>query len=211
MVRENTTYAGLAQPVDQHLLDLKAKIAQAAKFAEEHTRNAQESYAAHYNLRAKDKQFQEGDQVIILAPENNSKMSTIWLGPGTVIKVKNPHSYLVDLENNNVRHIHANKMRRFVTRVQGCGVVAENDADFGKLSVHESVAGEVELQSVRLKPKKDAHLEESQRTGLLRLLDAYADCFSDKLGLCDVVMLRIVTTPDFVPKQMRPYRVPEVF
>jgi len=51
---ENSTYAGLAQPVYQYLLDLKAKIAEAAKFAEEHTRNAQESYAAHYNLRARD-------------------------------------------------------------------------------------------------------------------------------------------------------------
>ena len=47
---ENTTYASLAQPVDQYLLDLKAKIAEAAEFAEGHTNNAQESYAAHYNL-----------------------------------------------------------------------------------------------------------------------------------------------------------------
>ena len=57
---KNTTYTSLAQPVDQYLLDLKAKIAEAAEFAEGHTNNAQESYAAHYNLRAREKQFQEG-------------------------------------------------------------------------------------------------------------------------------------------------------
>ena len=36
------------------------------------------------------------------------------------------------------------------------------------------------------------------------------ECFSDKPGVCDVVTYRIVTTPDFKPKQMRPYRVPEL-
>ena len=67
------------------------------------------------------------------------------------------------------------------------------------------------MPSVRVQPEKVAHLDESQRTELLRLLDGYADCFSDEPGLCDVVTHRIVTTPDFVPKQMRPYPVPEVF
>ena len=44
---------------------MKAKIAEAAEIAEGHTENAQESYAAHYNLRAREKQFQERDQVIV--------------------------------------------------------------------------------------------------------------------------------------------------
>ena len=140
--------------------------------------------------------------MIVLAPENNSKMSTRWLGRGTVVKVKSPHSYLVDLGNGNVRHIHANKMRQFVTRVHGCGVVAENDVEFGKVLVPESVANRGDLPSARVQPEKVAHLDESQRTELLRLIDGYADCFSDKPGLWDVVMHRIVTTPDFVPKQM---------
>ena len=60
------------------------------------------------------KSFQEGDQVIVLAPENSDKMCNRWLGPGTVVKVKSLHSYLIDLGNDNVRHLHANKMRHFV-------------------------------------------------------------------------------------------------
>ena len=95
--------------------------------------------------------------------------------------------------------------------MQGCGIVAENDVEFGKVLVAESVADRGDLPSVRVEPEKVTHLDESQRTELLRLLNGYADCFSDKPGLCDVIMHRIVTTPDFVPKQIRPYRVPEVF
>jgi len=37
------------------------------KFAENHAKLAQNSYAAHYNLRARDKKFQKGNQVIVLA------------------------------------------------------------------------------------------------------------------------------------------------
>ena len=129
---ENDTSASLAQLVADYLLDLRSKLSEAAEFAQSHTDAAQQSYAAHYNLRARQKKFQEGDQVIVLAPENTGKMGNRWLGPGTVVKVKSPYSYLVDLGNGNVRHLHANKMRHFVARVQGCGVIAESDTDFSR-------------------------------------------------------------------------------
>ena len=58
---------------------------------------------------------------------------------------------------------------------------------------------------------KLSHLDEGQRAELVEVLDEFAACFSDKPGLCDVVAHRIMTTPDFVPKQMRPYRVPIAF
>ena len=123
------------KPVEEYLCDLKAKLETAAEFANQHAQRRQEGYAAHYNLRARDKKFLQGEQVIILAPENASKLSTRWQGPATVVEVKSPHSYLVDMGNGNVRHVHANKMRRFVARVQGCGVIAESDVDFGRILI----------------------------------------------------------------------------
>ena len=54
------------------------------------------------------------------------------------------------------------------------------------------------------------HLDSGQRDELLRLLDEFSDCFTDKPGLCEVVSHRIRTTSDFTPRQMRPYRVPEL-
>jgi len=72
--------------------------------------------------------------------------------------------------------------------------------------VYESV-----MPSVRVKPEKLSHLDEGQRAELVEGLDEFAACFSDKPGLCDVVTHRIMTTPEFMPKQMRPYRVPIAF
>jgi len=75
----------------------------------------------------------------------------------------------------------------------------------------EVVVNESVMPSVRVDPVKLSHLDEAQRAELVEVLDEFAACFSDKPGLCDVVTHRLVTTPDFVPKQMRPYRVPIAF
>ena len=50
-------------------MDLRSKLSEAADFAQGHTDAAQQSYAAQYNLTARQKKFQEGDQVMVLAPE----------------------------------------------------------------------------------------------------------------------------------------------
>ena len=67
------------------------------------------------------------------------------------------------------------------------------------------------MPSVRVEPEKLSQLDEGQRDELVEVLNQFAACFSDKPGFCDVVTYRIVTTPEFVPKQMRPYRVPIAF
>ena len=102
-------------------------------------------------------------------------------------------------------------MRHFIARVQGCGVIAECDAEFGKVLSPSIVANESVIPSVRVKPEKVSHLDERQRAELFAVLDEFAACFLDKPGLCDVVTHCIVTTPEFVPKQMKPYRVPVAF
>ena len=75
------------------------------------------------------------DQVIVLAPDSGGKLCNKWQGPGTVVKVMSQNSYLVDLSTNGTRHFHANKMRHFVARVNGCSVINECDVDFGNVAV----------------------------------------------------------------------------
>jgi len=112
--------------------------------------------------------------------------------------------------DGNVRHVHANKMRKFVARIQGFGVVADTDVDFGRMLTPLSDACADDLPSKRVDAEKIKHLSTRQCEHLLQLLDEFAVCFVNKPGLCDVVEHHIVTTPQFVPKLMRPYRVPEL-
>jgi len=71
-------------------------------------------------------------------------------------------------------------------------------AEFGMM-LYDIVADESVMPSVRVESEQ------------VQQRDELATCFSVKPGLCDVVAHRIVTTPEFVLKQMRPYRVPVAF
>jgi len=125
-------------------------------------------------------------------------------------EVRSADRYLIDLGDRGTRHIHANKIRRFVARVTGCAVVNDADVDFGRVVTPANmvVSG---LPSTRIEAAKLEHLDSQQSKHLLQLLDEFADRFSDKPGLCNAAVHRIQTTSDFVPRQMRPYRVPDKF
>ena len=130
---DRRTVPGLGKPVEENLQDFRDKLSAAAQYAAEHAGRQQAGYVSRYNLRARHKTFREGGQVIVLAPETGGKLCNKWQGPGTVVKVMSHNSYLVDLGINGTRHLHANKMRHFVARVNGCSVINECEVEFGNV------------------------------------------------------------------------------
>ena len=60
--------------------ELKENLEIVAGYANDHAKNAQERYAYYYNLRARDKHFSVGDQVIVLTPDYNFswEIADIW-------------------------------------------------------------------------------------------------------------------------------------
>jgi len=120
--------------------ELRDHLKEAADWATLHAHRGQEVYTHNYNLRSRDKHFAEGDKVIVLDDDAASKMCKRWLGPATVIRVKSPYSYLVDLNDGRVKHVHANKMRKFNVRVQGLNVISEMDDQFGRIRAPDSNA-----------------------------------------------------------------------
>jgi len=195
--------------MEEYLQDLRDKLGTAAQYATDHSGKQQAGFVGRYNLRARHKKFNEGDQVIVLAPESGGRLLNKWQGPRTVAKVMSQNSYLVDLGSNGTRHIHANKMRHFVARVNGCSVIYDGDADFGSVLTPTPLIVSDLLPSVRVAEEKVAHFAPEQRRDLFNLLDEFAEQFSDHPGRGDRVVHRIQTTADFVPRQMRPYRVPD--
>ena len=90
-----------------------------------------------------------------------------------------------------------------------CSVINDGDADFGSVLTPTPLIVSDLLPSARVAEEKVVHLAPEQRWDLLNLLDEFAEQFSDHPGRCDAVVHRIQTTADFVPRQMRPYRVPD--
>jgi len=209
--------------------DLQDKLVVAQNYATSHGDRFQARYAAHYNLRSKDKHFTVGEQVLILSADSTaSKVYSRWKGPATIVEVKSPYSYLVEY-NAARQHVHTNKLRKFHVRVDEvivegdvdshvmsvdtCAVIYDSDTDFGSVAVVDPPLKEsdkIDLPpSQRIDPEKLAHLSERQRHELTDILDQFQDCFSDTPGFCDLVEHEIPITEDCKPKRLRAYKVPE--
>jgi len=120
--------------------------------------------------------------VIVLDDDAAGKLCKRWQGPATVVGIKSPYSYLVDMGDGRVRHVHANKMRKFHVRVQGCNIISENDDDFGRVLVPAIDESDV-LPSVNVDRSSGI---EHLGPGLLPLLDEFAACFSEEPDMCGV-------------------------
>ena len=213
----------------QYLDDLQEKLETARKYAASHAQHEQKRYVDHYNLRSQDKHFEIGEQVLVLMPDStSSRMFSRWHGPGTIVDVRSPYSYAVELEGVR-RHFHANKLRKFHVRVDSvtcdtliddltfnsintCAIVREADESFGELhSVPHRIdqPKSIDLPSSKIDHAAIAHLTEEQQTELLLVLDRYPECFSETPGFTDVIEHEIEISPDFRPKRLHAYRVPE--
>ena len=124
-----------------------------------------------------------GEQVLILSPDSTAnKVYSCWKGPATIVEVRLPYSYLVELDGTR-SHVHANKLRKFHVRidevvlepsvedllpdqtvsVETCAVIYEHDLDFGPVNVVDSTVQKPDrsselLPSQKIDPAKVAHL-----------------------------------------------------
>jgi hypothetical protein len=223
----------LGKKAEDFLRELKENLEAAHAYVDEHTRAAQHKYVHYHNLRTRSKKFVVGEKCLILQPDSTaSRVFSKWRGPAEIVEIKSPDSYIVELDGKRM-HIHANYLRHFNVRVDqltcnrtqllhlfdvqltcnDCAIIYEDDVDFGDVNFVEPSLFEADqcqlLPSQVIDRSMLAHLKTDRQQQLLNLLDEYAACFSETPGLCTLVMHTIPTTPEFVPKRLRAYRVPE--
>ena len=221
----------LGRSTVEYLEDLRKNLEVAETYAKSHSQRAQQRYVSNYNLRSREKSFQVGEKVLILAPDSTaSKVFSKWKGPAEVVEVKSYHSYLVEI-NGARKHVHTDKLRKYHicvdevvcelnclsdanvnVDVNQCAIIYERDIDFGQVEVMDPPKthnSNMLLPSQKIDPCKLAQLTKKQQSEILAILDRYPECFSDFPGFCDVVQHEIHVTEYFKPKRLRAYRVPE--
>ena len=65
------------------------------------------------------------------------------------------------------------------------------------------------LPSQKIDDSKLSHLTSAQRVELLSVLDKHLECFSEIPGFCGQLELEIIISPEFRPKRLKPYKIPE--
>jgi len=208
-----------------YLRELHEKLEIAKSYAASHAEREQNRYAAHYNLRSRDKHFDVGERVLVLMTDStSSRMFSKWSGPGIIVEVRSPYSYIVDVDGVH-KHFHANKLRKFHVRVDSvncdslnddletrsvntCAITYESDTDFGQLSTIPSTLSQpksILLPSQKIDRESISHLTPKRQTELLEVLDRYPECFSDIPGHVDVTEHTIALTDNFKRKRLSAY------
>ena len=201
---------------EEYLQTLKENLELAKVYADYYSEIEQKRYADHYNMRSTDRKYLLGDKVIILAPDlGGAKLYSRWQGPGTIVQVKSPYSYIVEVDGKR-RHVHANKIRKFNERIEqavvnNCSVIFEKDEEFGSVDVIPDIPLVNEPPpSSKIDPVRVSHLTNNEKQQLFAVLDKYPEVFSEKPGFCPLFEHEIKVTSDFKPKKLRAYKVPEL-
>jgi len=205
----------LGKTAEEYLQDLKTNLEMARAYAEFYTEYEQRKSTEYYNLRSMDRRYTVGEKVIVLAPDpKGAKFFNRWQGPGTVVEVKSPYSYLVEVGDKR-RHVHANKIRKYHERIQSalvnnCSVIFDSDEAFGRVEPISADERTTIRPSRAIDQERVEHLSDDQRAQLFAVLDRHAAVFSDKPGYCDLIAHEIKLLPGYQPKRFRAYRVPEL-
>ncbi|GFQ88802.1 uncharacterized protein TNCT_385021 [Trichonephila clavata] len=72
----------------------------------------------------------DGRKVDSADQDSTSKLFARWQGPATIIEERNP---LHSSENASTKHIHQNKLRHYVARLNAVNVIFEEDGEFGQV------------------------------------------------------------------------------
>ena len=191
----------------QYVLDLRTRLEESAQLASAHANINSKLYKAHFDRSAKSRTHAEGDEVLVLLPSSNNKLTMQWKGPYSVVKrYDNGVDYLVKVRGN-IKLYHINMMKKFIKRekenatkakvCQMCIVDEPAMADTCDISVLE---GKDEQFNICSELTKDQQLE------LVKLLNKF-DIFSGEPGLTSSITHDIKLTSN-KPVHYKPCSVP---
>src|SRR6218665_2204396 len=194
---------------------LKENLELTRAYAEHCSDVEQKRMTEYYNLRSMDRKHAVGEKVIVLAPDSKgAKRFNRWQGPGTVVEVKSPYSYIVEIDGRK-KHVHANKIRKYNERIQealvnNCAVIFERDREVGHVAVISADDPEAVRPSQSIEAERIAHLSTVEQSQSLALLDRYPMVFIETPGFYALVEHEIELLPSFVPRRLKAYRIPEL-
>jgi len=208
-------YVGINKSAKDYLLKLKEDLKTCNEVATENSSVAQRKYVEQYNVRAREKSFSVGDQVLVLLPDSTNKIQSSWQGPANIHYKMAENSYTVEMPNGAIRHLHANHLRPYKVGVNGVGIVFDSDEEkYGSIEGCETgIIGDCMIETELTQEKIDAldlnHLPVKHQYQLKQLLFKYKSVFNDKPGCCKSAFHSIKLEEGFVPKRYRPYRIPD--
>lgn len=169
----------------QYVLDLRSRLEETAKLAAEQAEISSRNYKTYYDLKAKPRKLDIGDDVLVLLPSSSNKLVMQWLGPYPVVECKgNGVDYVLRIRGKN-RLFHINMLKKYFRRdgfkrkgetAQVCVVEDDDNCGNNCKPVYFETKNDCNINI-------DSELSESQIDDLRVILKEFCDVLTDKPGL----------------------------
>ncbi|XP_063584731.1 uncharacterized protein LOC134762284 [Penaeus indicus] len=193
----------------QYVLDLRSRLEETAKLAAEQAEISSRNYKTYYDLKAKSRKLDIGDDVLVLLPSSSNKLVMQWLGPYPVVECKgNGVDYVIRIRGKN-RLFHINMLKKYFRRdgfkrkgetVQICVVEDEDNCGNNCEPVYLETNSECNINI-------GSELSESQIDDLKVIMNEFSDVLTDKPGLTNTIEHVIRVNSD-KPVRQKPYPIP---
>ena len=167
----------------QYVLDLQDRLQETCEIARQSLLKAKQTQKKHFDVKARNREFQVGDKVLLLLPTDGNKLLMQWKGPFDVIERVNGNNYRIQLAER-VRMFHINMLKKYLGRKQvvnenieitGAAIIEPDEGDEKDLIIdYVDNVGETYL-NVHINPDLDSVKHREIRD----LIEEFRDVFTD--------------------------------
>jgi hypothetical protein len=185
------------------LLELRNKIRCSVESANEAQLKLQKKFKRLHDRHAKQKEYTEGDQVLVLLPIEGRPLEVKYFGPYKILRRVGTVDYILETPDRrkNSQLCHVNLLKPYFCR----------DEERIALLVLPEDAKDVERRkSVTFPQQLEKHMEnlpEERSVDLLKLLNEYEDIFQELPGRTNLIKHQIQLETGTKPSHSLPYRL----
>lgn len=181
----------------EYVLQLRDRLEDCTKIAAQNAEISAQNYKAYFDVKSQERVFKTGDEVLLLLPDEKSKLLLAWKGPYKVLACKNKVNYVIN-QNGKPKLYHVNLLKRYYRRSQEftANVLDEvTRLDFNEqpLVAQVHVEGDsdqevkldlpdLNINIVSKNPEVNNELTPEQKGEVKKLLEEFKDVFSDIPG-----------------------------
>jgi len=195
----------------QYVSDFNERLHKANVAANIHLKGKQRKMKFWYDRHARKRNFNVGDQVLVLIPTQNQPLEPKFCGPYVITEKTSDLNYVVGTPDRrkSVQHCHINMLKPYYEKAKLVNLVCLDTVGDDMPEVKGESIPEAKVENSQILadlPTKFEGMTEVQQLDLTRLIEQNLGLFSDKLGLTTSIVHDIEQTSSSPIKQ-RPYRM----
>ena len=198
-----------SESVVSYVLMMQERREKLREIVRENLEDAQATQKEWYDRNARNREFQPGDQVLILLPTTSNKLLAEWRGPYPVVRKVSNVTYEVKVTDGRKKNriFHVNMLRGWKSPTAASFVaqeVSETEEEDDGVVLWVGSGNEAEQPNVNpiLPPQQHSELEE--------ILRQFSDVLSSRPGRTNVAECRI-RVGAAAPIRLSPYRLPHAY